>query len=288
MTKAIFYNRDFTDRLPLPAGARATVERYENNMIGGPKTAIVRILRTADRWDYRKLLRCPVKIQGADGKLKWWGMVNSVIIPQGDQRFGYSLDSMFNYIQIRYGQDSLTEAASDAVSIAEYGQKELITRSYDLTGLEAAQLRGVQLAKKSQPQKEIEFTGGDNDVIIECIGWHDTFRWKNYTNTTESNVSNTTQISTIATATGQFIQGVLIENAAGVVSNQARDARDGLSCINELLQAGTSNNRPLLAKIDEERYFHVYEQSAEPPAGGEPDYIMRSDSRLGYSSTNDS
>lgn len=273
----VFYQRDFSDKLKFKPEVKA--DRYSWHMNGGPKQATLTVPLTADRWEFIKLLRCPVEIYGPDGRLNWWGFVNRVAVPQGIQRFGYSLDSMFNHVIVRYGQDLLTEAATNAISIAEYGQKELVLRSYNSTGLEASQMRAVELQDRKNPKAEIEFSGGSEVIQIECLGWYDTLEWEHYTNATESNVSNTTQISTIAAAVGQFLNGVLIEDEAGVVSNQARDARDGLSCINELLQAGTSNNRPLLSRVDSNRYLHVFERSAQPPEG-DVDYVMREDGRL--------
>lgn len=274
-----FYHRDFSGRLNVPV--EITVERYSHHMEGGPYKATFSAPAGADRWELKKLLRCPVEIYG-DNKAQplWWGVVNRVTIPQGEQRFGYGLDNMYNHIQVRYGQEEITDAAIGTVSVSEYGQKELLVRSYDLTGLEAAQFRAVQLEDKADPKVEVDFSSGEEKIEIECIGWHETLSWKHYTNTTESNVDNTAQIETIVGDIGQFIQGVLIEDVAGVVSNQKRDARDGLSCINELLQSGTSNARPLLAKVDRNRYLHVWERSAKPSTAGDVDFTMRDDGRL--------
>lgn len=277
--KPVFYKRDFSGKLPLPDTLNLQVRRYSHSMEGGPYKATITAAATADKWELRKLLRCPVEIYGSDGRLNWWGYVARVTIPQGEQNFGYSLDNMYNHVRVRYEDDGVTVAGTNAVSLSEYGQKELIIRSYSLNGIEATQLRETELKDKKNPTPEITFGSGDA-VEIECLGWYETLRWKHYNNTTESNVSNTTQIETIVGDVGQFINGVLIEDSAGVVSNQERDYRDGLSCVNELLQAGTINNRPLLSRVDSNRYLHVWERGAAPVDGGNIDYIMRDDGRL--------
>jgi len=238
--QAVFYQRDFSNKLSL--SVNVSVERYSHHMLGGPLKAILIAPAGADRWEFLKLLRCPVEIYGENkAQPLWWGFVNRVTVPQGAQRFGRGLDGMYNSVQVRYATDGITETGTDIVSIAEYGTKELLIRSFDLTGLEAAQLRGTELEDKKNPKTEIEFSSGDDVIEIECAGWYETLKWKHYTNTTEGNISNTTQISTIVSSVGQFLRGTLIIDAAGVVSNQMRDTRDGLSCVNELLQAGTSN-----------------------------------------------
>lgn len=279
--QAVFYKRDFSGKLNLPKTLGLQVERYSWHMEGGPEKATIKARATADKWELNKLLRCPVEIYGKnESDPVWWGYVVKVTIPQGEQRFGRGLENMFNHVRVRFESDSITEASSDTVSIAEYGQKETILRNYGLTGLEAGQLRSTELKRSKDPISEVE-KGYIEEVVIECVGWYETLRWKHYENTTDSNVETTTQISTIVGDVGQFIQGVLIQDASGVVSNQRRDNRDGLSCVNEILQSGTSNNRPLLSRVDKNRYLHIWERSEKPPAG-DVDFILRDDGRLEY------
>jgi hypothetical protein len=123
---------------------------------------------------------------------------------------------------------------------------------------------------------ELELSGGQSQIIIECYGWWKTLAWKYYTNVATSAVENTTQVSDIVTACGQFINGTVVENTAGMTSVPTRDgSNNGLAYIMELLNAGTTNARPLLAYVDKNRYLHVYEQIAETT-----EYIMRPDGML--------
>lgn len=75
-----------------------------------------------------------------------------------------------------------------------------------------------------------------------------------------------TQLKTMLEA-GQFITGVDLDIASGVYSSPYRDGdQTALMCVEELLQSGTSNDRRMLATVDENRRVRVYE---EPVYGGE-------------------
>src|SRR3972149_8343508 len=108
----IFYNRDFSNALPLPASVAVTVERYSHHMIGGPEHAYLRLSLGADRWETMKLLRRPVEIWDG-GKWLWWGYVNKVTVPNGQkQRIGLGLDELYNHVIVSYA-DGDTAAGSD-------------------------------------------------------------------------------------------------------------------------------------------------------------------------------
>ena len=65
-----------------------------------------------------------------------------------------------------------------------------------------------------------------------------------------------------------------------MTSNEYRDGRStGLTYVNQLLNAGTSNVRPLLATVDAKRYLHIYERQPEPPTD-KPEYLITGDGRL--------
>lgn len=78
-------------------------------------------------------------------------------------------------------------------------------------------------------------------------------------------LETTEQIRAIATAAGEFITAVDIEDASGISTNQYRDGdATALTEIEELLDTGTANNRRLLCEVDRNRRLRVYEEPAAP------------------------
>jgi len=274
-----FKKRDHSEALQPPEAVVITVDRYSWNAIGGPERAYLKASAPADKWDLMDLLRAPVEIWD-NGKCLWWGYVNKVTSPHGErQRIGMSLDEMYNYVIVSYAEGD-TAAATDATSIAEYGQKETRINNLNAIQTEAQQLRGLYLADHLNAVREIEYTGGNDEINIECYGWYSTLGWKYYSTTDTSNIDNATQISTIVSGSGQFFISTIIEQVAGITSNNYRDGRStALTYVNELLAAGTSNVRPMLAYVDRQRVLHVYERTAEPPVN-KPDYLLDGNGQL--------
>jgi hypothetical protein len=273
----VFYERDGTQKpsINLPI----SVERYSWNAVGGPEKAYLTIPENADMWELLKFLRCPVEIYGGDGRLNWWGYVNRVSIPRGEQRVGLGLDSLFNYVSFKYNT-ATTSASSDAVSITEYGQKEKLLYDPNIGQPGAERSRDIYLASNKYAHPEIEFAGGQDTVRIECYGWYQTLDWKYYTHTSTGNVSDTTQITAIVTAAGQFIAGTIIEDGSGLTSDDGRDgSQTALYYVNQILNAGTSHFRPLLSTVDRNKYLHIWERDKEPPEGT-PKFSLTKDGGL--------
>jgi len=90
----------------------------------------------------------------------------------------------------------------------------------------------------------------------------------------------TTQIKNLATAYGQFITGVDIDTASGVWTNPARNGDvTAKTCIDEMLESGTSAGVRLLAAVNRERRLRIYaEPTAASFAGRE--YRLLRDGRL--------
>jgi hypothetical protein len=83
--------------------------------------------------------------------------------------------------------------------------------------------------------------------------------------------ATTTQITNIITAAGEFFLGTTIEDVSGVNSTQYRAGdQTALYEVLELLKAGTTNSRRLLAEVTEIRKLRVFE---EPPKY-EGDYTL--------------
>ena len=274
----VFYERDFGNKITVEA--EISVDRYSWNMKGGPERATLKALVKSDKWSLMKLLRCPVEIYGINGKVPvWYGYVNKVSIPHGASMVGKGLDEMANYVDVYYGSEFLG-AASDAESISEYGQKEKQLSLYNATEAEATQAQSIYLAERGYPRPETGLSGGSDEIEIECYGWWESLDWKHYLNASESNVEHTTQIDAIVTSAGQFIADVLIEDTAGITSNEERDGRSGAGyLVEQLLDAGTTNIRPLLAYVDKDRYLHVYERDAKPNVTDAP-YLLRDDGNI--------
>lgn len=276
----VIKNRDFSDRLPLPASLEVRPVDYVWNQIGGPKTATLKCNFSVDVPSLFNLLRCPVEIYGDDGLPKWWGYVNRVTLPNGtEQRVGMGLDEVHNTVRIEY-DDGVTADATNTESISEYGVKEYRARVSNCDSTQGGQFRDLHLVAHAKARPEFPKSGGEQDVIIECNGWWDTLGWVYYENANTANVEHTTQIVNMVGTAGQFLQGVLIENLANQTSTAERDGTGtALGHIVQLLNAGTDNVRPLLATVDVNRYLHVFEREAEPSTGL-PKYFLDRQNQL--------
>lgn len=232
-------------------------------MLGGPESLTLKVDPTADKWELLKLLRCPIEAIGDDGGKKWWGMVNYVGVPQGKNRIGRGLANMFNSVSIQY-DTGITTVALDAQSVAEFGEKQFFIDQSN-GGLSDAEFkRNAYLQEHRYPKDEHELSGGEPEIVIECVGWWDTLKWKYYSNSSTTPVDNALQVRDIILACGQFIRGVIVEDLAGVTSTPKRDGRNtGKNYAEELLNAGSVNNRRMLARVDPNRVVHIYEQPAE-------------------------
>ena len=275
----VFKGRNFVDKMPVPVPV--AVEKYSWNMIGGPEYATLTAPATADKWELMKLLRAPVEIYGDDGGLKWYGFVNRVTVPNGEQLIGLGLDNMFNYVEVTYSAESTASPTTDLdqMSIDLYGRKEHKINDPNGDSTWATNVSSLYLQEHKYPRDELELSGGQDTVKIECYGWYNTLSWRFYSDAdTTANTENTTQISDIVTSVGEFFAGTIIENTAGITSAEGRDgSQTAQACINELLNAGTSNVRPLLAYVDSARFLHVYERPVEP---SDTFYIFRQDGSL--------
>lgn len=89
----------------------------------------------------------------------------------------------------------------------------------------------------------------------------------------------TAQIEAMATAAGQFLTGVRIEDASEVSSPQYRDGdTTAMTEIMALLKNGTSNGRRLLAQVNADRVLRVYEEPAYDAYT--PDYFINGKGKL--------
>lgn len=264
MPNVVFYHKDFSEA-EIPLNLEGVIERYSCSMLGGPESFTLKIDPTSDKWELLKLLRCPVKVIGDDGGEKWWGFVNRVVVPQGKNRVGLGLDNMFNAISIQYS-GGVTAVASDAQSDSEFGTKQFFIDYSNLDHASAVIKRDNFLVDHRVPKDEPELSGGDPQIVIECLGWWKTLGWLYYSNPSTTPVDNALQVRDIILACGQFIRGVIVEDLAGFASAPRRDGRNtALNYATELLNAGSVNGRRMLATVDRNRVVHIYEQASELP-----------------------
>jgi hypothetical protein len=105
---------------------------------------------------------------------------------------------------------------------------------------------------------------GELSATIRCLGWWHTLWWQYYANTGTSSVATTTQISTIVSGEGQFLEGTDIIDASGVSTNENRSGdQPAGQIIQELAeQIGTTNDRRILATVTRDRYLRLTEEPA--------------------------
>jgi len=282
------YQRSFAAELATPRIAFA-VERHSRRAIGGPHQATITATGdVAALWELIEALRCPVEILDERGEARWWGYVAEVEARLEGIAVSVNLDRMANRVAVAYayttpdntiGTRATTAYAQDDDSVAEYGTIERLESSSSDDTATAAALRDsvLEALRWPQPQVRIEPGGGGLTVTLQCRGWWDTLRWRMYDNAGIDVVETTTQVAEIVTSLGEFIEGMLIEDASGVSAIEYRDGDTNAQAeIVALLERGTSNGRRVLAEVTRERYLRLYEE----PASGSSDYLLLADGSL--------
>mgnify|MGYP000968432475 CR=1 FL=1 len=182
---ARFSARNANQAVPRPKAAMQ-VQSYSWNEIGGPKVATIRATgddaQLAALFD---LIGCPVEIRDQAGEARWWGRVVSV--SAGAE--GVTLDDMANSIAIVYtttDKDGASVGAktswlTDALSIAEYGTKQLLKTTSTLTPAAAAQMQANALTVKRYPPVKTDISArSSTEATIVCRGEWDLLRWVYY------------------------------------------------------------------------------------------------------------
>jgi len=276
----IFGDRDFSALLtPLPV--IYTVKPYSHSVIGGPKKAEISAKgEELDLWELAEYARRPVNIFSDKGDAIWWGFVAEILINVGLWSVGINIDSMENYVAVAYEDDSngglptKTAWSSAADSIAEYGRRELLYTSSGSNETHALAARDKYLAEKKYPIPMITTREkGENSATLFCRGWFDTLAWRYYANAGENSVDTATQISTIASSCGEFLEGVDLETTSGISTKETRDGNgNGFYEITELLKMGTNNKRRMLCEVTIGRRLRVYE---EPVIPSKPNLMLK-------------
>ena len=182
-----FYNRDGTTRIP-PNGVKVSVEQYSRAAVGGPKYASLRIDGSLDNvWEFAEMLRCPIEIMDDKrAEVVWWGYLSEVSIYDKQTKFTISLDEMANKVAVAYtlnNERATTAWATNTDSTAEYGTKELLLTSSNLTDTQAQQYRDTELEARKYPVTSVPviFSGGEVYGELVCRGWWSTLEWRHYT-----------------------------------------------------------------------------------------------------------
>lgn len=183
-----FLNRDFTERPKYP-WKNIEVERFSKTAIGGPKIASLSIEGGAnDLWELAEMMRCPVNIWDVErGKKVWWGYVERATLFIGDKRRKVDIRNMANNVAVAYTNNYVRETttfASNTDSETEFGKKELLLSSVELTDTQAQNYRDTILSQRKYPTVSVPLNsaGGDNFAQVRCRGWYETLDWQYYNN----------------------------------------------------------------------------------------------------------
>jgi len=276
MMHVVFYDRDFAIRPKSLLVDGWSVDRYSIHVIGGPETMSASAPATVDKWEMMNFLRCPVEVYDEDMTPLWWGYVNKVSIPHGKSMLSLSLDDMANSVVVSYStiattdaqsEQKQTAAATNAMSIAEFGTKEKIVTINEATATSAAQKRDTYLALHGAPIQETEVGAGGSRVMIECKGWWSSLSWRYYTSTSTALVDTISLVGSAIASVGEFIADVFATEASGVNVSGYRNPYDGQRTaqgdIETLLAVGNTSGKRMLATVTKNRVVVINSEPAE-------------------------
>lgn len=182
---AYFGPRNSAQPEPRPR-ADFSVQTISFNEVGGPRQATIKA--TGDRSALANtfdLLGCPVEVRNLYGEAVWWGRITGV--NAGNE--GVSLDDMSNSIAIAYttvdGSGASTAAKTtflqDALSVAEYGEKQLLKTASSISADAAAKMQASALAVKKYPPVKNDISARTElSATLTCRGEWATLTWKYY------------------------------------------------------------------------------------------------------------
>jgi len=163
-----------------------TAQSFSFNEIGGPRQATIKATGDAAALaSLFDLLGCPVEMRNKYGEVVWWGRV--VGVSAGSE--GVSLDDMANSIAIVYttvDKDGVSTSAKtswlqDALSVAEYGTKQLLKTASSISADAAAKMQASALAVKKYPPVKNDISGRtEMSATITCRGDSDMLKWMYY------------------------------------------------------------------------------------------------------------
>ena len=144
------------------------------------------------------LLMCGVDVLNDRNDGVWWGFVREVVISIGNVEIGFSIDGMYNKVQVAYtealtgtgvyGARKTTSWVTDTDSISRYGTRAIQLSGGNYTDAQAASVAAEYLALHKLPQITRRFSQsapsvqGKATARIMCSGWYETLSWLYYSN----------------------------------------------------------------------------------------------------------
>lgn len=267
---------EFTDRngfaVAVPQQLQFEPTRYDWTAIGGPHWAEISV--SGAQMELLRLLgwlRYGVTVRNALFEPVWWGYVHAAEIQVGENRYGASLEEMYNRVAVAYsfvapgsqsvGVRETTDWTAYADSINEYGTREMLASIDGATQAQAEAVRDRMLVEQRWPVM-LPITSGNRSQLI-CYGWWRTLDWRYYANSATDSTATTAQIADIVTAAGQFLTGMDIVTASGLSTSEYRAGDNtALDVMTTLLRAGTADGRRLLATVTPERRLRIVAEAA--------------------------
>ncbi len=204
MYSLTFFNRDFS--LRVQPVVKFSVDRLVWSAEGGPSEAHLSAKTdNQSALGLANLLRCPVEVMNQQGRVVWWGYLESVEFAG----IRFDISSMANAVEAEYtfttdegssivSQKYYTPWAYDLFSQVDFGVKRKILQAGEVSYERALNLRDQAILAHGSPQpgraagviKEAEPASGspkgDTDGILPvqlvCHGWFETLDWAYYSN----------------------------------------------------------------------------------------------------------
>ena len=199
-----------------------------------------------------------------NGDVVWWGYVASASIGGNV----ISIEEMANSVSVEWDDGittGITPAVTDAVSIAQYGVKELSINGGKITPAAASQLASRILADRKRPinaPSSIEWQG-DPVATISCLGYRSYLGWRRMDTFSAAGISPTDAIMADCIATSQ-LAGLNITPTG--VTTQREESATALEQFVKCLSIGDAAGRGLCAYVTTAGYMRV----SQEPLGRSP------------------
>ncbi len=141
--------------------------------------------------DWQLRLGQDVRVYDADGRLAWWGYLNSVRQRKNGFNYLLSLEDMANRVAVRFkdltgdlpGEAGQTSWQEDLESQSIYGIKELLLHYGSLYPAAAAQVAAMQLKSRAWPFIQVEprlhsLESEQDEWVLDYLGWMHTLAWR--------------------------------------------------------------------------------------------------------------
>jgi hypothetical protein len=262
-----FSNRDFTARVP--PDIDMSVQRYSHSAIGGPRQATIAVGGGEEElWSLLNMIRCPVEINTDKTEPAWWGYVQRVDLSLKKYTIAADITEMANSVRVAYGAGLQTSFLSDTDSVDEFGTKEVILSLANVSVRWANQYRQNYLNSHRYPLVDVQLSGVDEPSgTITCAGWWSTLDWRYADIASGSVVDTSSQIQTIITTYGDYLQGSsaygtartnFIRTDSGITSNPYQDGYSTCrAVIDQICETGTTNAYRLLPTVTPSRVVEI-------------------------------